>query len=160
MKSNVLLTALLIFLTPAAFAVSQVSVQIEMHEQKTVMDADGQTRTELVPIDNIVPGDVVVYVIHYANNAEQPASNIVLNDPVPEQMVFVQGSVKGDNATTYYSVDGGANWATDISELKVTDADGEQRSATAADVTNLRWKINGELNPGEKGQVQFAARLK
>lgn len=160
MKTRLLLALSLLVVGQLALAAGSVSVNVELRQQKTVVDAKGQSHVELAPVDKIVPGTVVTYVISYANDGKEAADKVVINDPIPEQMLYVDGSARGDNAAIFYSVDGGKHWAGKVSELSVTGEDGKKRQAAAADVTNLRWQVNGKVAPGAKGQVLFDAQLK
>jgi len=49
----------------------------------------------------------VGYRISFINEGEEPADNIVLNNPVPENTHYVADSARGANTDIDYSVDGG-----------------------------------------------------
>lgn len=159
MKTKLMLAAMLLGMSQLALAAASVSVQVSMHQQKTVVDANGQSHAELLPLDKVVPGTVVTYVIHYENQGKEAADKVVLHDPIPAHMTYVANSAKGDNTAIAYSVDGGKHWAKSVSELTLKGQDGKTRQAAAADVTTLRWQVAGKLPAGAKGQAQFDAQL-
>jgi uncharacterized repeat protein (TIGR01451 family) len=72
-----------------------IAVQTVAEKEIRTLDADGQVKTSLVPADAVVPGDQVVYTVTFTNNGDEPASKIVVTDPVPEQMRYVDGSAFG-----------------------------------------------------------------
>jgi uncharacterized repeat protein (TIGR01451 family) len=160
MKKLTLLTTFFLCLAQVAFAAGKVTLKIDMFQQKTVVEADGKSHIQLVPLNKVVPGTVVTYVIHYTNDGKQAAEKVVIHDPVPEHMTYVEGSAEGKGTVISYSVDSGKHWARKIDQLSVKDVDGKKRIATAADVTTLRWQVEGKVAAGTKGQVQFAAQLK
>jgi len=143
-----------------ATAADGVSVTLDMFQQKTVTGVNGDVQTVLQPLDRMVPDSVVVYVITYTNNGNEPASDITLHDPIPQQLIYIAGSAEGEGTDIAYSVDGGANWAANVSKLKVKGEDGQLRVATDADVNTLRWVVKQPVAPGQSGKVTFAAKIK
>ena len=150
--------ALMTLTAQSALAAGTVKMSVQVMQQKTVKDANGDVKTELVPVGKIVPGTVVAYVIHYTNTGKETASHVVIRDPVPKHMNYVDGSAEGKGTSISFSVDNGNKWASKVGDLKVKEADRE-RQATAKDVTTLRWTLNHGLAPGAGGEVRFAARL-
>ena len=122
-----------------------------------VKRTDGQTERKTVPAAMVVPGNEVFYVITYENTADKPADNVVVTNPVPAELEYV--SVLGPAPANQVSVDGGRHYGA-LASLTVTGADGEPRPAVAADVTHVRWTLNGALKPGNSGSLSFKARLK
>lgn len=117
--------------------------------------ADGSVKISLVPAGHAVPGDHVVYQIAYRNNGKQPASNVVITNPVPAQLAYAGPSA--NSPAPEVSTDGVRFGA--LSQLSVRGADGRVRAATAADVRVVRWRIN-PIAPGGSGQVAFRATIK
>lgn len=83
-------------------------VQLEVEAQKvlTIVESDGSRRTELVPVDRVLPGETVAYTIRYSNPGERPADNVVINNPVPELMIYLFGSAEGEGTEIEFSADG------------------------------------------------------
>lgn len=108
---------------------------------------------------NVVPGDAVIFTTVYTYLGEKPATNIVINNPVPEHMLYVDGSAEGKNTRIEFSVDQGKTFAA-ANRLKVRDAKGKERLATAADYTHIRWTMDHALERGANGSVSFRARVK
>ena len=125
-------------------------------EEVTVTDT-GETERNLVPVDTVVPGDDVVYTITFTNVSDESAENIVITNPISENLTYVQGSAFGPGTVIEFSVDNGQNFAAP-NELMVGN-NGEQRPADAEDFTHVRWTMQNELQAGAQGTARFKARL-
>ena len=108
---------------------------------------------------NVVPGDTVIYTVAYSNNGNQPATNVIINNPVPEHMLYLDNSAEGAGTRIDFSTDKGKSYGP-LAALKVTNKAGRERPARAEDITNLRWTIEKPLAPGGKGTVSYRAKLK
>ena len=107
----------------------------------------------------VSPGDVVFFTTTYVNAGKQPATNVVITNPVPEHMVYVDQSAGGKDAKIDFSIDGGKTYAT-ADKLKITDKEGRVRPALGKDYTHVRWVVSASVAPGAKGTVGFRARVK
>jgi uncharacterized repeat protein (TIGR01451 family) len=107
----------------------------------------------------VVPGDVVIFTTTYKNAGKQPAASVVITNPVPGHMVYVDKSAEGTGARIDYSVDGGKTYGAP-DKLKITDSQGKVRPALAQDYTMIRWTLPAPLAPGGTGTVSFRARVK
>ena len=129
-------------------------------QEKIVVNADGVEELTIVPIDKIVPGDVVIYSNSVLNNSSKSASNLVVTNPIPEHMEFVSGSLSCDEAvgcSKLFSIDGGLTFK-NRDELLVTDG-GVQRVARASEITTVQWILK-RLSVGSRTEVTFKAKLK
>jgi uncharacterized repeat protein (TIGR01451 family) len=134
----------------------ELNVVAEM--EKEVVKANGDKEIIRVPVARAVPGDEIVYTLHYTNTGQEPADNVVITDPIPEHMIYVQGSASGADAVITFSVDNGQSY--DLPErLTITGTDGNIRPARASDYTHIRWVLRNSLPANQKGQVFFRARL-
>lgn len=136
-----------------------LELTVKSFQEVEVVDKAGKTTKKTVPVSKIVPGDVVIYAISWKNNGSQPASGVVIDNPVPPQVTFVAGSSKSPLATDEVSVDQGKTWGA-LEALKVTGADGKQRAATAADVNDVRWTLAAPIKAGGTGSVGYRAIVK
>lgn len=123
-----------------------------------VINDDGQTEIQLIPAAKVVPGDVVIYTIHYTNNGTEPAENFVITNPIPEHMIYMPASAGGENSEIAFSVDGGDSYDTP-ENLTITDSQGKQRAAKVSDYTHIRWAMNEPVAPEQTGHVNFKAQL-
>lgn len=124
----------------------------------TTKNADGREEVKRVPATRVPPGDAVIYTLSARNTGEKPAGDVVVTDPIPEHMEYVDGSASSDGARVTFSVDGGKTFAAKET-LKVRGEDGQMRAATPADFTHVRWQLEKPLAPGEARAVSFRARV-
>jgi len=157
MKNAVVLLALSILLP--AWSAHAVEIKVTAEVEIKVKAADGSEEVKLVPATKVPPGDMVIYTLHATNTGEKPAADVVMTDPIPEHMEYVDGSVTVDGgAKVTFSVDGGKTFAAKES-LKVRGEDGAMRAALPADFTHIRWQLAKPLAPGEARAVSFRARV-
>ncbi len=119
---------------------------------KEVKRVDATTR-------NVAPGQTVIFTNRYAYAGAKPATDVVIKNPVPEHMLYTDGSAEGADTRIEFSVDGGKTYGP-AAKLKVRSADGKERRAGAADYTHIRWIIEKPLKQGAQGSVSFRATVK
>ena len=120
--------------------------------EQPAYDVEGQ------PATKVVPGTEVIYTITVSNLGDEPADSVVVTDPIPENTTYVDRSAFGAGTKITFSVDGGKSY--DLAgKLKVKDAAGNLRAATASDYTHIRWVLNFTLKPKDVAPVWFKARL-
>jgi uncharacterized repeat protein (TIGR01451 family) len=120
---------------------------------------DGRETSKLVPADQVVSGDWVIYTLEVRNTASTAVPSPTVTYQVPEHLSYVSESAVGPAAEVSYSVDGGRNF--DVPEnLKIQDADGQQRPAGAVDYTHIRWQLKNALKGNSVAFVRFRARVK
>lgn len=122
-------------------------------------NAQGQKSLQRQPATLVVPGTVVIYTNQFKNEGPTPATNLVVTNPIPKDMVFLPGSLAGNRAEVSFSIDGGKQFAA-AEQLFVTEAGGQKRLARAEDYTHIRWTLLDPLPPKGSGAVEFRARLK
>lgn len=153
--------ATLFFFSLAAGAIAQESghlnVRTVVQKEEVTIDDDGNRRTRLVDATKVVPGDEVVYTVSFSNVSDEPAENVVITNPLPAELSYVDGSAFGPGADVQFSVDGGVTFAAPR-DLEVSE-DGVARAATADDFTHIRWVMGEQIAPGAQGIAQFRARL-
>lgn len=147
---------LLAFLLPVpALAQSQVALTSEIFVERTTTDANGRQNVSLETPGVVTPGDPLVFVLHYRNNAASPATDFEVTNPIPDSVSYVSS----ESAGSVLSVDGGRTWGA-LSALSVRNADGTSRPATAADVTHVRWRIAQPIPAGGQGELRFRGVVK
>ena len=133
-----------------------LNVKTVVQKEEVVVDAQGVEQKRLVDAAKVVPGEEVIYTVTFENISSEAADNVVITNPLPEQMSYVDGTAFGPGAEITFSVDG--QHFAQVSELTVSDAAGN-RPAVAADVRHIRWVMNQELEAGAQGLARFRARL-
>lgn len=143
---------------PAASA-NSIKLEIKGQVEQEYTNEQGQKAVRLVPITKIVPGDEVIYTITYENVGKQPASDVIVHDPIPKEVAYKDGTAIGAGTDVEFSADGGKTYGKPAA-LTVKGADGKPRAATADDYTHVRWKLAGTVAPGQKGFVRFRGTLR
>lgn len=157
---NIVKNTLLLMVMPAISftATAQVEITTETYKVIEVPKENGESKIEWIKPNSITPGDRVGYRLTVVNTGDKPAANIVLNNPVPENTLYVDGSARGANSLIVFSVDQGKTFAQ--SEKLFIQKDGKKLPATAKDYSNIRWILNSELKAGEKDSVQYVVQVK
>jgi uncharacterized repeat protein (TIGR01451 family) len=105
------------------------------------------------------PGDTVVFTTQYANTGKQPATGVVIVNPIDEHMTYVERSAEGSNTRIEFSTDGGKTFGAP-EKLTITDSKGMSRPSRGEDYRHIRWVLVKPLGGEGKGSVSFKARIK
>jgi len=163
MRTVTALSFALLLLLPAPAPAQQTgSIVLTSASEVEVTKQNAEGKKEVKRIDAakaaVVPGDTVIFTVSYANADTKPADRVVVINPVPQHMTYLDKSAEGNGTVIEFSVDGGKTYAAP-GKLTVTAA-GTQRPATAADYTHIKWTMGKPLAPGAKGSVSFRAVLR
>ena len=97
----------------------------------------------------------------FENTGDETATNVVVNDPIPEGTAYVTGSATETGEVTF-SIDGGKTFKKpSLLTYEVTNPDGskEKRTASPEQYTHVRWQLPA-IPAGEKGEVSFRVQVK
>jgi len=126
-------------------------------EAKT-RDAEGRPAVVRVPAEKVIPGTQVIYTIQYSNTGDQPAENVSITNPIPENMRYVPRSAFGPDTAITFSIDNGKTFDRP-EKLKIVDQEGRSHPAEPGDYTHIRWIIGHPIAPQATGKVGFRAAL-
>lgn len=152
-----LMSVILIAFAASAAAQGHLDVRTTVQKREVFVNEAGESETRLVPAAVVVPGESVVYTITFRNVSGEPADNVVITNPIAEDLMYVDGSAFGAGMEILFSVDGGDTFAS-ARELTIVE-DGEVREAQASDFTHVRWVMQNDLAVGAQGTARFAAVL-
>ena len=152
--------AALLALTSFAQAQEQGCIELKAvaETEQEFTNEQGQKAKRLVPATKVVPGDEVVWTIVAKNLCAKPTDNIVIANPVPEQMTYVAGSAIGVGTEIEYSLDGKQFAAP--TALVVREADGTARVARSDEYRAVRWTYSSSFAPGATAFVRYRAAVK
>ena len=157
--NRLLVAACLLFaVAPVAAAQDSLELRNAVFQDIEVKAADGTMHKQRVPAAKVVPGSEVIYVITYQNVGKQPATDVVITNPIPTELAYRPEPEPGPTAAPEVSVDAGKSWGA-LAKLVVPGGDGKPRPAQASDVTHVRWKLRTPVKAGEQGSVSYRAVL-
>lgn len=164
MKQIVYLVFAAVLLFPvAAWTQQKGGIEIKTVSEIEVTQTTAEGKKEVKRIDattkNVAPGQTVVFTNYYTYSGDKPATDVVIKNPVPEHMSYVNGTAEGKGTKIEFSVDQGKTFAA-ADKVRVKTAEGKERPAAAADYTYIRWTIDKPLQKGAKGSVSFRAMVK
>jgi len=143
----------------ASASASALTAKQTVEKEVVVQMPDGTESVTRGPAELVVPGERVVYTLNFTNDDAAPASDLILTMPVPTEIKYMDGTAIQDGAKTVYSADGGQSFS-ERAQLRKTGDDGNVRTATAEDITHIRWTVAGPVAVGESGNLSFKGILK
>jgi uncharacterized repeat protein (TIGR01451 family) len=134
---------------------ANAALKTEVFVEKTIVGPDGASQAKRLPAGQVVPGDRVVYVITFVNDAAKPAEGVTITNPLPAGLIYA-GQAEG--VAPQVSADG-AIFAS-LDQLTVRRADGAVVPAQPADVSQLRWTLATPVPAGGQVRLTYRATLK
>jgi uncharacterized repeat protein (TIGR01451 family) len=142
-------------LPAAAFAQNSVTIKSDIFVARTITDAQGKTKNMLVAPTRVLPGEPLAIIINYTNSGTKPATQFVIDNPVPKAVTFTGVA----ESWAVVSVDDGKTFGS-LTALKIKNLDGTMRAAQPSDVVAVRWKLAQPIAPGAAGKVMFYGVVK
>jgi len=157
---GIMLLLCLMALPAMSWAAAEVKVSVSAEQEISVTE-NGETRSERIPASNAKPGDELIYTVNYRNAGDETATNVIIEDPIPANSIYVGGSNIAPGVETSFSIDGGKSFSDPGSlTYEVRTADGVHESmAEPSKYTHIRWILD-ELSAGESGHTSFRVRVK
>lgn len=123
---------------------------------------NGREVTRRVPAAEAEPGQIIHYTLTYSNSGDAPATDVRLDDPIPQETIYVSGSAFGAGAVITFSADGGQTFQEETRvTYTVTGSDGSpsEKSASPDQYTHIRWTV-GNVPVGFTGTAGFRAMVR
>jgi len=156
---NIILATLTTALLATASQSYALTASQIVEKEVVVQQPDGTERVIREAADMVTPGERVVYTLNFTNDDAQPATDLVLTMPIPQEVRFMEGTASKTNMVPVFSADGGNNFST-REQLQIRNGDGNLRSATSGDITHIRWTVPGPIAVGETGNLSFKGVLR
>ena len=154
-----------LFLVAAAPAtvIADPNIQLDMSVAKEIVieQESGESLTEWVEATEIEPGQKLRYTVRYVNSGDEAATDVRIENPIPDLTVYVSDSASGEGSTIVFSADGGETYAPPQEvtyEVAVFGGGTDRRRANPERYTNIRWLIE-EIPPGADGEVSFVVTV-
>lgn len=152
-----------LFLALPFSAWAKPAVVLEMTSAREVMEmSNGQEVRKIVPSVVIEPGQTLIYTLKYRNDGDEKATNVVINNPIPKDTVYLVGSATGLGSEIAFSIDGGKSFKQPtLLTYEIAAADGKivKKMAAPEEYTHVQWLVK-EIGPGQKGEVAFQVKVK
>lgn len=162
MKKIVAGIAAALLLSVTAWAQQKESIELRSTAEVDVVSTNAKGEKEVHRVDvakaKVVPGDVVIFTTIYTNGGKKPAEKVVITNPLPAHMDYMDQSAEGKGTKIEFSVDGGKSYSAP-DKLLVTDSRGGKRKAGPPDYTGIKWTLSKPLPPGGTGSVSYKARV-
>jgi len=126
----------------------------------TVSAPDGAVSLDYQSADQVSPGDTLYYHIDYENGSSEAADAVKLVMVVPAEVSYLENTADagGMDAELAFSADNGQTFTT-RRDVRV-ERDGVSQTASAGDITHIRWAFNEPVAPGNSGKVSFRATVR
>ena len=160
---TMLLQMLVLAVLSPSVALADPNIQLNMTVAKQVeVTENGQKVTRWVDAKDIQPGQKLRYTVHYRNVGDEPATNVRIENPVPDLTVYVSDSATGEGSKIVFSADGGKSYEPQgkvTYEAVLFGGGKEKRRASPEKYTNIRWLIE-RIPAGGTGDVSFIVTVK
>lgn len=161
-KKALLAVALAVVLMPlSAWAKPEVKINVIAEKEIVIVEAEKKI-VKRVPADSVKPGETIFYTLSVANQGDEKATHIVVNNPIPQGAFYVNQSAFGKQSIITFSADNGATFnLPGLLKVETTSKDGkiEKKAAKPVQYTTVRWTID-EISPGKTRILGFQATVK
>jgi len=155
---KLLIKLVLSALIAPAIAMADPNIQLEMQVAKLVtLEENGQEVTRWVEAQAVLPGETLKYTVRYVNQGDQPATQVRIENPIPELSSYVADSAVGDGTVIVFSADKGVEYSPPDQvtyEVALFGGGKDRRLAGPERFTHIRWLIE-RVPPGSSGEVSF-----
>jgi uncharacterized repeat protein (TIGR01451 family) len=94
---------LLTFLAFTAAAQSHIDVQTTVQKKEVFLNDTGEEEKRLVPAEKVLPGETVYYTITFTNTSDEVADNVVVTNPIAEELMYLDGSAFGPGSQRFHA---------------------------------------------------------
>jgi len=150
----------LVLTASIASADPELAIKMVAEKEITVIE-DGKEVTRRVPTLEIESGATLYFTLRIVNSGDEPAVNVVVDNPIPEDTQYVADSAGGEGSKVMFSIDHGDKYAkADELMYEFTKFNGEKemRKARPDMYTDIRWIVE-DVPPGADGDVYFQVKV-
>ncbi len=160
--ANLLIVAAIVLILTPAVALAKPQIEVtQMVTKKTTVVENGKELVKQVPADEAAPGETIHITLEVKNSGDETATDLILNNPIPEGARYVNGSAEGVGADITFSIDNGKSYkkpALLTYEITLSDGHKEKRVASPEEYTHLRWTLP-LLTQGRTNKLKFSATI-
>jgi uncharacterized repeat protein (TIGR01451 family) len=152
-----------LLLSASISVLAQPKISVSMTAEKEVVEVvNGKQVAKRIPAKTAGPGQMLIFTLQYKNDGNEKATNVKVDNPIPDNTVYVVGSGIGKNSKMLFSIDGGKTYKQpSLLTYEETLPDGKKikKQASPEQYTHVRWVIS-EIPPGNQGTVGFQVKMK
>lgn len=152
---STLVAATLLALPLAAWAQPKVAISIKAQKEVTVTVKGKQVKKKIAA-KGFLPGEEIIYTLSYVNSGTEPATDVLITDPIPEGTSYLPGSASEVGDLTF-SIDKGKTFKKPT--LLTYEIKGVKKVASPEEYTDIRWTLPS-VPPDTKGSVSFRVKVK
>lgn len=138
-------------------------LEVNITASKDVVETvKGVKVTKRMPAQAAVSGDILTFTVIYKNSGNETASNAVINNPISNNMSYLDNSASGEGSTILFSIDGGKTYKKPSLlsyEIKQPNGLAERQTARPEEYTHVQWVLKS-VPPNASGTLEFKARVK
>ncbi|CAA6816846.1 MAG: Hypothetical signal peptide protein [uncultured Sulfurovum sp.] len=155
---KVLLSTVVLTVSLMSMVQANVSINASSYQKTIKLNENAEEVIAWVQAQKVVPGTIIRYVNTLENSGQQLATKLVIDNPVPTHMEYIENSALCQSACTLsYSVDGGKSY--NNPEALFVGVGEERHLAKASEYTNIRWTVE-RLGAVSQSLVEYKAQLK
>ncbi len=114
-----------------------------------------------MPTLEIESGATLYFTLLIKNDGDEAATNVVVDNPIPDETIYVEGSAGGQNSIIEFSIDNTETFALADEltyEFTTFNGDTQQRKARPDMYTNVRWVVE-DVSPGAAEELFFQVKV-
>lgn len=160
-SKTVCLALLMIMVASDAWAKPEITLSI-ISEKEIREQQNGKEVTRRVLAEEVEPGQELIYTLKYSNKGDEKATNVVIDNKIPKEVVYITGSATGKGSEVTFSINNGKDYKSpDFLTIDIKNADGKlvKRKALPEQYSHIRWQVK-EVPPGFTGELTYRARVK
>ncbi|HBE18936.1 MAG TPA: hypothetical protein DDW51_15335, partial [Cyanobacteria bacterium UBA11367] len=143
----------------------QVKLNLGAEKKAVTQDQNGKQQVSWQSLESnavVQPGDVLRYTVSSNNAGDIPAQNLIVTQPISQQMIYIFGSAKNSNgAKITYSIDSGKNFGENPTiQVKLPNGKVENRPAPPETYTHIRWNFTKSIDPTTGVKASYEVKVK
>lgn len=139
-----------------------LTLEVTGYKERIVANKKGHEIVDRRPLEDVGPGDIIVYEINYRNTGSREVKDAEIVYPIPANSLYILKSAAGKKTDIMFSVDGGNSYQKGWAQYVTAKFDGtpQYKTAPASMYTHIKWVIKQTVLPGKGGVVSFKVKMK
>jgi len=145
-----LLIVVFSLISPLLFAAAEVEISSRALVEEEVLNADGSKEMVRSEVEQIDSGRELIFELTVTNKGDEQATNLKIDNPVPEGTVYVTSPAGGEGTEFTVSHNG---------DEYFSEPDFMDSEFSVSDIRHLRWTLKS-LNSNESVILEFRVVIK